>query len=227
LIRISPDSVPIWTFEGFTLNATIVFTWVVMAILVILSWLGTRHLKAEGPTSRWQNFLEAAVFYIRNQLHDIMGQKTDLYLPFIGGLFLFISMSNLIVLVPLCLSPTASLSTTAALATCVFFAVPIFGVMQVGWKTYFKHYVTPTFLMFPFYLIGEFTRSLALAVRLFGNIMSEALLGSIILVVMPLFFPVLLDILGFIIGQVQAYIFSVLAAIYIASGLTATIGEQK
>ena len=227
MIRISPDSIPIWSYKGFTLNATIVFTWVVMALLLIFSWLGTRNLKIDGPTSRWQNFLEAVVFYIRNQLHDIMGQKTDLYLPFVGTLFLFISLSNLIVLVPFCLSPTASFSTTAALASCVFFAVPIFGVVQVGWKAYFKHYTTPTIFMFPFYLIGELTRSLALAVRLFGNIMSEALLGSIVLIVMPLFFPILLDILGFVIGQVQAYIFSVLAAIYIASGLTATIGDHQ
>ena len=227
MIRISPDAISFWTFKGFTLNATILFTWVVMALLIFFSWLGTRHLKIDGETSRWQNFLEATVFYIRNQLRDIMGQKTDLYLPFIGTLFLFISLSNLLVLVPQCLSPTASLSTTAALAICVFFAVPIYGVMQVGWRSYLKHYTSPTIFMFPFYLIGEFTRSLALAVRLFGNIMSEALLGSIVLVVMPLFFPVLLDILGFVIGQVQAYIFSVLAAIYIASGLTTTIGDRK
>jgi F-type H+-transporting ATPase subunit a len=226
MIHISPDSIPIWSYKGFTLNATILFTWVVMALLIFFSWLGTRHLKVEGTVSRWQNFLEALVYYIRNQLRDIMGQKADLYLPFIGTLFLFISVSNLIVFVPLCRSPTASLSTTAALASSVFFAVPVFGVMQGGWK-YFKHYATPSFIMFPFYLIGELTRSLALAMRLFGNIMSMALLGSIVLIVMPLFFPVLLDILGFVIGQVQAYIFSVLAAIYIASGLTVTTGDHK
>ena len=227
MIRISPDSIPIWSYKGFTLNATIVFTWVVMALLLIFSWLGTRNLKIDGPISRWQNFLEALVFYIRNQLHDIMGQKTDLYLPFIGTLFLFISFSNLIVLVPLCLSPTASFSTTAALASCVFFAVPIFGVVQVGWKAYFKHYMTPTILHVPFLSDRRTNPILGSGCPSIRQHHERGLFGSIILIVMPLFFPVLLDILGFVIGQVQAYIFSVLAAIYIASGLTATIGDHQ
>ncbi len=225
MIKISPDLMSIWKYKGFTLNATILFTWILMAFMIFFSWLATRNLKVEGRVSRWQIFLEGLVSYMRLQIEGIMGQKTDYYLPFIGTLFLFISLSNFLLIVPGYHAPTGSLSTTAALALCVFLAVPIFGILQRGWKNYFRHYIRPTIFMLPFHVMGEITRTFALAIRLFGNIMSEALLGSILLIVAPLFFPILLDILGLIIGQVQAYIFSALAAIYIASGVSVTLKE--
>jgi F-type H+-transporting ATPase subunit a len=117
--------------------------------------------------------------------------------------------------------PTDSLSTTAALALCVLVAVPLFGVSQQGLRTYLKHYFQPTVFMLPFHLMSELSRTLALAVRLFGNVMSGAMLGAILLAVVPLFFPVVMELLELLIGQIQAFIFAVLATVYIASAMQA------
>jgi len=119
--------------------------------------------------------------------------------------------------VPGYVPPTSSLSTTAALAICVFFAVPVYGIANEGFISYLKQYMKPTPLMLPFNILGEFTRTLALAVRLFGNVMSETKIAAILLAVVPFFFPVIMEILGLLIGMIQAFIFTVLAMIYIAS----------
>jgi F-type H+-transporting ATPase subunit a len=222
MIELSPDSSILWQWKFITLNYTIIFTWLVMALLITISLWGTKNLKNDGKISKWQNILETIIFYLREQIRQIMGTKGDLYLPFLGTLFLFISLSNLLAIVPLYHPPTASLSTTAALAVSVYFAVPIFGILNQGLKSYLKHYTEPTILMLPFHILGELTRTLALAMRLFGNIMSEGLIASVLLVIVPLFFPVLLELLGLIIGQVQAYIFAVLATIYVASAIQVT-----
>ena len=121
-------------------------------------------------------------------------------------------------IVPGYLPPTASLSTTAALALCVFIAVSVFGVNRLGIAEYLKRYVSPSIFMLPFNLIGELSRTLALAVRLFGNMMSGAKIAAILLAITPLFFPVIMNAFGLLTGPVQAYIFSILALVYIASG---------
>jgi len=220
-VHISPDSIVLWRVGPVALNATIFCTWLVMGLLLLMSWLVTRRLKVEPPLSRWQNFLEALVSYMRDQIAQITQQEPTRYLPFLGTLFLFISLSNLLAPVPLYEPPTASLSTAAALAVCVFFAVPIYGVARCGVFGYLKHYVQPTPLMLPFTVVGELSRTLALAVRLFGNMMSGTMIAGIMLVVAPLLVPVLMEALGLLIGQIQAYIFAVLAAVYIASGTRA------
>jgi len=220
-VHISPDSIVLWRQGPLTLNATIFCTWVVMGLLMLISWLVTRRLKVEPPLSRWQHFLEALVSYMRDQIAEITRNEPGRYLPFLGTLFLFISLANLLAPVPFYEPPTASLSTTAALAICVFFAVPIYGVAYGGVFGYLKHYVQPTPLMLPFTVVGELSRTLALAVRLFGNMMSGTMIAGILLVVAPLLLPVIMEALGLLIGQIQAYIFAVLAAVYIASGTRA------
>jgi F-type H+-transporting ATPase subunit a len=152
-----------------------------------------------------------------SQIRGIAQMSPDRYIPFSGTLFLFISVANLLDIIPGYRTPTSSLSTTAALAICVFFAVPIYGIERVGVVRYLKHYVEPSILMLPFHIIGEFSRTIALAVRLFGNMMSETMLIAILLSIAPLFLPVPLELLGLLIGQVQAYIFAVLATVYIVS----------
>jgi F-type H+-transporting ATPase subunit a len=219
-VQLSPDEIIIWSIGPVTLNATVVFSWVVMVLLVGGSWLATRNL-SEGPRiSRWQNVMETVVVFIRNQIRDVTQQEPGRYLPFIGTLFLFISISNLLSIVPGFESPTGSLSTTAALAICVFFAVPIFGVAERGVFGYLRNYIEPTPFMLPFNIISELSRTLALAIRLFGNIMSGRVLIAIILSIVPLLVPILMQVLGLIIGQIQAYIFAVLATVYIASATT-------
>ena len=115
------------------------------------------------------------------------------------------------------MAPTSSLTTTSALAIVVFFAVPIFGIAKQGVIEYLKEYFRPTFIFFPYHIMGEFSRTLALAVRLFGNLMSHEKVIAILLTVTPLFFPVVMQALGLLIGIIQAYIFAVLTMVYIAS----------
>lgn len=214
---ISPDSIVYWAWGPFVLNATIVFTWIVMAVLVLVSWLVTRRLSIEPGISRWQGFLESVVAYIRDQVAEIIDDEAAPYLPFIGSIFLFVALSNFLTFVPGYQPPTGSLYTTGALALCVFFAVPVFGISRIGLKAYLRHYIQPSVFMLPFQIIGEFSRTLAMAVRLFGNIMSGTLIVAILLTIAPLFVPVIMQALGLLIGFIQAYIFAVLAAVYIAS----------
>lgn len=226
-MELSPDTIVYWQWGSVVINATLVFTWAVMGVLVVGSWLITRNLSTEPEMSRWQNALETIVSVTQNQIRDISQQKPGPYLPFIGTLFLFISLSNMLGVVPFFEPPTRSLSTTAALALCVFIAVPAFGIAREGLVDYLKHYIEPTPIMAPFQIVSEISRTFALAVRLFGNVMSGSLIAAIMLSVVPLFVPVVLKALELLIGQIQAYIFAVLAMVYIASAISAREDETQ
>jgi F-type H+-transporting ATPase subunit a len=217
LKQISPDQVIFWQWGPVYLNATIVFTWGVMIIMVVGSWLVTRRLSSGTEISRWQNLLEVIVSYMQKEISEISQQEAGSYLYFVGTLFLFIFISNLLTILPGFVAPTASLSTTAGLAICVFVAVPVYGVMSRGALGYMKQYIEPTVFMLPFNVMGELSRTLALAVRLFGNIMSGMKVAAILLALAPLFFPIIMHALGLLTGVIQAYIFAVLAMVYIAS----------
>lgn len=225
-MTISPDSIIFWQWGMFSLNATIVFTWLVMAPLSLVSWLVTRRLSTGTDISRWQSLLEVLVSGIRDQIKEVSHQQPGRYLPFVGTLFLFIAMANLLNVVPGYMAPTGSLSTAAALAICVFVAVPLYGIAYEGPLTYLQHYVKPTWLMLPFNLIGEVSRTIALAVRLYGNIMSGTVIVAILLSLTPYFFPVVMQLLGLLTGMIQAYIFAVLAMVYIASATSVYEGKQ-
>lgn len=214
--QISPDEIVFWQSGIVTLNATIVFSWVVMTLLVTVSMLVTRRISSANP-SRWQSLLEVLVTGTRDQIREVSQQDPGAYLPFIGTLFLFIATASLLSIVPGYRPPTGSLSTTAALAACVFVAVPIYGISRQGLFSYLKQYVQPVFFMLPFNIIGEFSRTLALAVRLYGNMMSGTVIAAILLGFVPLFVPILMHLLGLLTGMIQAYIFAVLAMVYIAS----------
>lgn len=226
-MTISPDGVVFWQAGGFSLNATIVFTWLVMALLTLGSWLVTRRLTTDTQISRWQNLLEVLVSGIRDQIRQVSHQEPGPYLPFIGTLFLFIAMANLLNIVPGYMAPTGSLSTTTALAICVFVAVPLYGIGSEGPVNYLRHYVKPTWLMLPFNVIGEISRTLALAVRLYGNIMSGTVIVAILLSLTPYFFPIVMQLLGLLTGMIQAYIFAILAMVYIASATSAHSTGEK
>jgi F-type H+-transporting ATPase subunit a len=221
IMQISPDEVILWQWGLVKLNATIVFTWLVLAILTVGAWLVTRRLSSETRMSRWQNLLEVLVVGMQQQIRDVTHQDSAQYLPFVGTLFLFIAVANLLTIVPGYLAPTGSLSTTAALALCVFAAVPLYGIAQQGLAGYLKNYVQPTVFMLPFNIIGELSRTLALAVRLFGNVMSSAKIAAILLAIAPLIFPILIQALGLLTGLIHAYIFAILAMVYIASATRA------
>jgi F-type H+-transporting ATPase subunit a len=225
-MELSPDNYILWEWGALKVNYTIFFTWVVMALLTLGSWLLTRRLSTGLSLSRGQVLLETVVETLHEQIREISESDPTPYLTFIGTLFIFIVTSNILAIIPGFHPPTGSLSTTAALAMCVFIAVPIFGITRLGFRGYIAQYLKPTPIMLPFNIIGELSRTLALAVRLFGNVMSGSLLVAILLIIVPLFFPVVMQILGLLTGVIQAYIFSVLAMVYIASATRVQRAEQ-
>lgn len=220
-MSITPDTIIYWQLGPFAISATLVFTWVVMALLAIGSWLVTRKLSSATSVSRGQLLLEIVLNGIREQIRDVVDVNPDRYLPFIGTLFLFIVVSNVLVVVPGFQPPTGSLSTTTALALCVLVAVPAFGIASKGLRGYLKSYLEPTAFMLPFNIVSEITRTISLSIRLFGNMMSGTMITAMALAIAPLFFPIIMNVLGLLIGVIQAYIFSVLALVYIASATRA------
>jgi len=188
-----------------------------MLLLAAGSWLVTRRLSTGLKRSRWQNLLEIVVTGIGKQIGDVGLRHPEKYLGFLGTLFLFVAAASLCTIIPGYETPTGSLSTTVALALCVFVAVPLFGIGERGIGGYLKSYVEPTVIMLPFNIISELSRTLALAVRLFGNMMSGAMIVAILLSITPFIFPIVMTALGLLTGMVQAYIFSILAAVYIAA----------
>lgn len=216
-MHISPDNVVLLQWGGVAINATIVFTWGIMLLLSLGSRLITRRLSTTEQLSRWQNLLEVLVDGMREQIRQVSHQEPEQYLEFIGTLFLFIASANILTIVPGYLPPTGSLSTTAGLAGCVFVAVPLYGIMHQGLAGYLRHYLQPSLFMMPFNIIGEFSRTIALAVRLFGNVMSGHMIVAILVSIVPLIFPLIMQVFGLLTGLIQAYIFAVLAIVYIAS----------
>ena len=216
-MHLTPDEMIFWQSGFFKLNGTIVFTWGLMLVLVVGSILITRKLSTGLKRSRWQNLLEIVVTGIDKQIEEVGLHHPQKYIGFLGTLFLFIAIANLFTIIPGYEPPTGSLSTTAALALCVFVAVPFFGIEEQGVANYLKSYLKPTPIMLPFNLISELSRTLALAVRLFGNMMSGAMIIAILLTITPLIFPIIMTALGLLTGMVQAYIFTILAGVYIAA----------
>ena len=190
-----------------------------MLVLVVAAKLITRKLKTGIHISRWQCIVEMIVTTINEQIKEVGLDNPGKYIGFIGTLFLFIGVSNLCIIFPGYEPPTGSLSTTTALAISVLLAVPFFGIAEGGIGGYLKTYLQPTWIMLPFNLISEITRTLALAVRLFGNIMSGGMIVAILLSISPFIFPVIMNVLGLLTGMVQAYIFSILATVYIAGAV--------
>lgn len=216
-MHLSPDVVIYWQLGFVKINATIAFTWALMLLLTLGSMLITRNISTNLQRSRWQNFLEIIVTGIETQIEEVGLQQAKKYLFFLGTLFLFLVSASIFTIVPGYEPPTASLSTTAALALSVFIAVPMFGIAQQGVVNYLKSYMAPTMIMLPFNIISELSRTLALAVRLFGNMMSGAMIIGILLTITPFIFPIVMTALGLLTGIVQAYIFTILAAVYIAA----------
>jgi F-type H+-transporting ATPase subunit a len=216
-VNLTSDQQILWQHGFVKLNGTIVTTWAMMIVMASGSKLITRKLATEGTISRWQGALEIVVTGIEKQIQEVGLSQPEKYLAFLGTLFLFVATASLCTVIPGYQPPTGSLSTTAALALCVFLAVPLFGIGEQGLAGYLKTYTQPTLFMLPFNIISELSRTLALAVRLFGNMMSGVMIIGILLTITPFVFPIVMTALGLLTGMVQAYIFSILAAVYIAA----------
>jgi F-type H+-transporting ATPase subunit a len=221
-MHLSPDHIIFWEYGFLKLNSTIVYTWTLMLLLAGGAKAITSRLSAGLERSRWQNLLEGIIIAIQRQIKEVGLRQPRIYLPFLGTLFVFVALASLFVIIPGYEPPTGSLSTTVALAVCVFVAVPFYGIRKQGLWRYLQSYLKPMPLLLPFNILAEFTRTLALAVRLFGNMMSGTMILAILLVITPFIFPVVMSALALLTGMVQAYIFSILAAVYITA---ATSGD--
>lgn len=208
---------PLLAVGPLTITSTVVTTWVIMVAVALLAWLSTRRLRTDpGPL---QTAIEGIVLTIENAVAEVAPQQTQAIMAFIGSLWVFLVVANLSGLIPGVHSPTRDLSATAALAFLVFLSTHWFGIRLQGWKGYLRHYLTPSPILLPFHLISEVTRTVALAVRLFGNIMSLEMAALLILLVAGFLAPVPILMLHIIEALVQAYIFGMLALIYVAGGI--------
>ena len=199
------------------ITQTVITTWGIMGVLLLVSGLGTRRLRLDP--SPGQTVLEGIVGGIEDAIRAVLPDQARDVMPFVGTLWIFIVVANLVGLVPGLHSPTADLSLTAALAILVFLSVHVYGLRAQGLRDYLRHYLRPNPALLPFHLISEVTRTLALAVRLFGNIMSLELAAVLVLLVVGFLAPVPLLMLHIVEALVQAYIFGMLALVYIAGAV--------
>lgn len=216
-MNVDPGQTVYFEWGIVKVTATLVYTWITMAILSLGSYMLTRRLSAGRNVSGGQTMLEALMETMESQIREISRQDSRRFIPFVGTLFLFILFSNLLSVVPGFRPPTGSLNTTIALSICVFLSVPFFGIRSKGVREHLKSYLKPTPLMLPFNIIGEISRTVSLAVRLYGNVMSSSMIVAILLTIVPLVFPVVMQVLGLLTGVIQAYIFAILAIVYISS----------
>jgi F-type H+-transporting ATPase subunit a len=207
------------------ISETVVTTWAAMLCLLVISWLSTRRLTLDpGP---WQVALEGTVGAIEDAIEAVLPEHALILLPFVGSLWVFAAFANLIGIIPGLHGPTADLSTTSALALLVFLSVHWYGIRIHGLKRYVRHYLEPNPILLPFHIVSEISRTIALAVRLFGNIFSLEMAALLILLVAGFLVPVPVLLLHVVEALVQAYIFGMLALIYIAGGIQSLEMKKK
>jgi len=199
------------------ISRAVVTTWAIMGLLTGVSWLGLRRAKVHAGTL--QTVLEIVVETLSKQLSAIIGRDPWPYLPLLGTLFIFLVFANLSVIVPGMKPPTGHVETPAALAAIVFLSVHYYGVRSRGLLDYVRRYTRPSLLLLPLNVLAEVTRTFSLMVRLFGNMMSHELVLAIVLVLAGLLLPIPFMLLGILIGIIQAYIFTVLAAVFIGAAV--------
>jgi F-type H+-transporting ATPase subunit a len=204
---------------GLPITDTVVSSWVMMVVIILVAYL----IRKFKPTAG-----EMIVEMINDIVSSVMPDdiKVSNYLPILGTLAIFLIFANIFSIFPLMVSPTANLNTTIALAVVVFFAVHYYGVLEKGLWGYIKDFASPIFIL-PLEIVSQFSRTLSLAIRLFGNILSTDLIVAIVFSLIPFIVPLPLAALGMLTGILQAYIFLVLASLYIASAIEVEEMEQE
>lgn len=219
------DSNILFNIGPFGISLTVVTTWGIMLLLAVVAWALTRRL--QDDPSRRQTIAEGIVVTIDSAIGEVIpASAVRTVLPFVASLWIFVLLANLVGLIPGLHSPTGDLSATAALALLVFFSTHWFGIRAKGLKKYFRHYTEPSIILMPFHIISELTRTLALAIRLFGNMMSLEMAALLVLLIAGFLVPVPLLMLHVIEAVVQAYIFGILALIYIAGAIEPNIEDE-
>ncbi len=193
----------------------VVTTWVIMLVITAACWLVTRRLRPR-PDGR-QAVLEIVVTGIAQQIEDIIRKDPRPFLPLLGTLFIFLATANLSGILPGVEAPTGKIETPAALALIVFFSVHYFGVRARGFRGYLASFAEPKLIMLPLNILSEITRTFSLMLRLFGNIMSGEFVIALVVALAGLFVPIPLMVLEILVSLVQAYIFTVLATVFIGA----------
>lgn len=209
----------VFNLFGLPITDTVVSTWVMMAIIIVVAFLIRKYKPTAG---------EMIVEMINNIVSTVMPEGTNVskYLTILGTLAIFLVLANIFSIFPLMVSPTANINTTIALAIVVFFAVHFYGIRDKGLWQYLKDFANPVFIL-PLEIVSQFSRTLSLAIRLFGNILSTDLIVAIVFSLIPFLVPLPLAALGMLTGVLQAYIFLVLASLYVASAIEVEEMEEE
>jgi len=195
----------------------VVTTWIIMAVLALVCRFVTRRLSM--LPDRRQAVLEGIVTGIIGQIEDVIRKDGRPFLPLVGTLFIFLVIANLCGVLPGVEAPTGKIETPAALALIVFFSVHYFGVRARGLRGYLASFAEPKLIMLPLNILSEITRTFSLMVRLFGNVMSGEFIIGLVVALAGLFVPIPLMALEILVGLVQAYIFTVLATVFIGAAV--------
>jgi len=221
----NPHGEPSLHVGAYGITETVITTWGIMLALFLIAWLSTRRSRIEP--GRWQTALEGIVTIMEEAVSAVLGEHAPIVFPFVATLWIFVVIANLIGIVPGLSGPTGDLSLTAALAGLVFLSVHWFGIRIHGLRNYLRHYLEPNPILLPFHIVSEISRTVAMAVRLFGNIFSLEFAALLVLLVAGLLVPVPVLALHIVEALVQAYIFGMLALIYIAGGIQSLETEVR
>lgn len=210
----------VFSLGPLQVTSTVINTWIMILSLSIGAYFLGRSFKVR-PTML-QNAIEWLVEAIQNIIAENVGTNdTNLFLPIVGTLAIFIGVANLLGLIPGLQSPTPDINTPLAMAIIVFFSVPYFGIRSQGLWGYLKHYVEPIFLMLPIEIASEIARTFSLTFRLFGNILGEEIIIAILFIIAPFIVPVPMMLFSIFTGVLQAYIFTLLTCVYIGGAVKA------
>lgn len=221
------DAIKVLSWGNFEINVTIFNTWIVMAVIVLISWLATRHISSGKQVSKLQVLLEVLVLWMQKEAKETSGSKNAQYQQMALGLFCFIVVANLLTFIPWFRPPTASLSTTMALALTVFVAIPYFSIKNAGIKGYLRKFIEPVPMLLPMNVFSEIFSVFAMGLRLFGNMLSGVMFAGILSAFIPFIAPLTMQTLGLLTGSIQAYIFALLALVYTSSVREETIDNDQ
>jgi F-type H+-transporting ATPase subunit a len=215
----TPEMFPVEIFSigPVVIKNTVIITWFVMAFIIVASYLITRRLSIKPGA--FQEIFEAIIESAEKTIKDTLPVSPWTVIPFITTLWIFIGASNLIGLIPGFMTPTSDINTTVAFAIISYSMMHVFGLKTMGLKNYLKHYTEPSWILLPIHFLAELTRTIALAIRLFGNMLSGDMIAIILLGIAGLLVPIPFALLHIVIGIIQAYIFGILTLVFIAGGI--------
>ena len=216
-MKLEPEVV--FFIMGASVTTTVVTTWVLVAALAGLAMYAERHIH-EHP-SRWQAVAQHGVQVLQKILGEVTEGTGEKYVPLVATIAIFVLLANLTSALPFVEAPTADINTPFALAVIVFASVHYYGIRELGGWTYLKKFAQPIWILLPINILGNITRTLSLAIRLFGNMISHQIIVAILLIILPLVAPVLLELFGLFVGVLQAYIFTILTIVYIGGAVRA------